>query len=153
MNINYLRNFYVSRVTYLTTPRSAPASKAYGQRSFDGKTLHGKGKGTLNAKALRWQRPLDKGTLRSKALRWQSPCDDKGKGSLKAKAIRWQNLSDIKGKGRAALRRQTYELYDCNKQTSSFLTITRALVRLGRSVLHYQRVQDSSPTEVILFVI
>jgi hypothetical protein len=24
MNINYLRNFYVSRVTYLTTPRSAP---------------------------------------------------------------------------------------------------------------------------------
>jgi hypothetical protein len=25
MNINYLRNFYVSRVTYLTTPRSAPA--------------------------------------------------------------------------------------------------------------------------------
>jgi hypothetical protein len=25
VNINYLRNFYVSRVTYLTTPRSAPA--------------------------------------------------------------------------------------------------------------------------------
>ena len=24
MNINYLHNFYVSRVTYLTTPRSAP---------------------------------------------------------------------------------------------------------------------------------
>jgi hypothetical protein len=24
MNINYLRNFYVSRVTYLTTPGSAP---------------------------------------------------------------------------------------------------------------------------------
>jgi hypothetical protein len=28
MNINYLRNFYVSRVTYLTTARSAPGSVA-----------------------------------------------------------------------------------------------------------------------------
>jgi hypothetical protein len=48
MNINYLRNFYVSRVTYLTTPRSAPGyyrfyvHKSVGQfrakkhhRSFD----------------------------------------------------------------------------------------------------------------------
>jgi hypothetical protein len=29
MNINYLRNFYVSRVTYLTTPRSAPACDVF----------------------------------------------------------------------------------------------------------------------------
>jgi hypothetical protein len=31
-------------------------------------------------------------------------------------------------------------LCDCNKRTSSLLTISRVLVRLGRRILHYQRV-------------
>jgi hypothetical protein len=34
MNINYLRNFYVGRVTYLTTPRSAPETGTLNRFNF-----------------------------------------------------------------------------------------------------------------------
>ena len=108
-------------------------------------------------KPLRWQR---QGTLKVKGVSMA-----KARALQKAKALRWQiaegtwkaktktfrtrrlfegkNLMKIKAE---AVRRQIgcpkakCELYDCNKQTFSFLTITRVLLRLGRRILHYQRV-------------
>jgi hypothetical protein len=54
--------------------------------------------------------------------------EGKGKDGLKPKALRWQSQGQTQG----------VNLYNCNKQTSSFLTITRVLVQLGRWMLHYQ---------------
>jgi hypothetical protein len=161
----------------------AKASALWMQMPFDGH-FEGKGKGTLNAKALWWQRQghfegkspsmakaralwrQRRFVAMAKALRSQKEEHFEGKGPsmAKARALWRQRRFDGNGKGPSkpkgrALWRQTpfdgkgkckgtllqsynakSALHDCNKKTSSFLTITRVLVRLGRKMLHCQRV-------------
>ena len=84
------------------------------------------------AKAVRRQRLFeskDSSKAKTKAILRQRPFKGKGKGPSKARALRMQRPYDDKGKRRPKAK---CELYDCNKQTSSFLAITPVLVRLGR---------------------
>jgi hypothetical protein len=95
--------------------------------------LESKGNGALKPNVLRWgrQRPFEG----KKALRKQRLFESKESSKAKTKAIlrqnalRMQRPYDDKGKRRPKAK---CELYDCNKQTSSFLAITPVLVRLGR---------------------
>ena len=106
------------------------------QRPFDGKSrsrarqrpFDGKGpslskvfrqQSLSKAKDLRWQKALRRqkplATI-ANAIRRETPFDDKRPSMTNA--LRWQKQRPSKGKS---------ELYDCNKQTSSFITITRIL--------------------------
>jgi hypothetical protein len=96
-------------------------------------TLQSKGKGALKPKDLRWQWRIDgKGPWMAMTLQWQTPLGRKRPWMAKfpsmANTLRRQTQRPSKAKS---------ELYEWNKQTSSFLTITRVLVRLGRRMLHY----------------
>ena len=121
---DYMESFQPELHEFLQgkVPSKVKARALWRQRPFDGKgpsIATCKGTSMANARAL-W-RQKGPSMAKERAFCWQRPFE--GKDISKAKAVRRQNVNCT----------------DCNKRTSSLLTISRVLTA-GSEILHYQRV-------------